>query len=348
MHIYCVGGAVRDAFLGRPVLDTDYVVVGCREEEFARTYPRARKVGQSHPVFLLRGRQYTVSAAQNIDQDLLGRDLTVNALALDQSGYLYTHPLAVSDLAHRWLRPVRAENFFADPLRVIRAARFKACLPEFRPAPELLSLMTRVASAGMLDRIAPERVGREVRLACGGSKPGNFLRLLACTTCLHPWLNELLRADRKRSARIMDRLAGRELRVWMALVHSLEDASARTAGCVPDSMSAERAGALGRRLRLPNTMTAAGRLAAAWSQTAAHYDRLAPEHRVALLLDLQAQGLMEDFWSLIRAVHGHDHFSRAQADLRTIRGVRLPPEWRNLGRRSGEYLHYLRCRSLQP
>jgi tRNA nucleotidyltransferase (CCA-adding enzyme) len=243
---------------------------------------------------------------------------------------------------------VGAENFFADPLRVIRAARFKACLPEFRPAPELLSLMQRVASAGRLDSIAPERVGREVRLACGGSKPGHFPRLLACTSCLHPWLKELVRADWKRTARIMDRLAGRELRVWMAMVHSLEDASASSGAWVLDSRNAERAEAVGRRLRLPNTMTAAGRLAATWGQAAAHYDHLPPDHRVALLLDLQAQGLVEDFWSLIRAAHGHDHLSRAQADLRTIRAVHLPPEWRNLGRRSGEYLHYLRCRSLQP
>lgn len=348
MHVYCVGGSVRDSLLGKPGTDTDYVVLGCTEQDFLCSFPKARKVGRNHPVFLLKGRQYTLSSAQSIDQDLKSRDLTINALALDQDGYLYAHPLALFDLASKNLRPIARTNFFADPLRVFRAARFKACLEDFKTSSELRSLMHQVSGFGLLNRVAHERVGREVRLACMGNRPGHFLRLLACTRCLQPWLTELSESDFKHTARIMDFMAGNEKRVWMALVHRLKTGSPnQIPGPVPDRASGSVAADIGNRLRLPNQLIAAGRCAATWQQAACNYQSLDVSLRVRLLLDLYEHNALDDLAALAKARTGVHLSGRLKADLRAVLEVRLPLAWRNKGRSSGEYLHLLRCRALQ-
>ncbi|MFO7875811.1 MAG: tRNA nucleotidyltransferase [Desulfovermiculus sp.] len=348
MHVYCVGGSVRDSLLGKPGTDTDYVVLGCTAHDFLRSFPKARKVGRNHPVFLLKGRQYTLSSAQSIDQDLKSRDLTINALALDQDGYLYAHPLALPDLAHKTLRPIAWTNFFADPLRAFRAARFKACLENFRASSELRNLIRQVSGFGLLNRVAAERVGREVRLACMGNRPGNFLRLLACTRCLQPWLAELANSDFKETARIMDILAGNEKQVWMALVHRMKTGVPdQISGPGPDTASGSLAADIGNRLRLPNQLIAAGRCAATWQQAACNYQSLDVSLRVRLLLDLHEHNALDDLTALAEARTGADLTHRVKADLRTVLEVRLPWSWRNKGRASGEYLHLLRCRALQ-
>ncbi|MDZ7760212.1 MAG: tRNA nucleotidyltransferase [Desulfovermiculus sp.] len=348
MDIFCVGGSVRDFLLGRPAGDTDYTVLGCTDTEFQRAFPRARKVGRTHPVYLFKGRQYTVSPALSIDRDLHNRDLTVNALAIDPLGYLYAHPQALSDLVHRILRPVAEQNFFDDPLRVVRAARFKAGLPGFRLLPGLHHLLRRVASSGLLDQVAAERVGREVHLACQSAQPGHFVRVLAASSTLGPWLVELERTDWKATAKIMDRVAGKEQRVWMALVHACTDPGA---GCPvvlkPDVAAGSVASEMGRRLCLPKQMIGAGRLAATWQQAASRYPALEASLRVRLLMEVHTHRIMDAFWTLITAITGEDLIDQTHSDLQTILNIHLPPAWQGLGRRSGEYLHYLRCRALE-
>ncbi|MBS3780411.1 MAG: tRNA nucleotidyltransferase [Desulfovermiculus sp.] len=348
MHIFCVGGSVRDFLLGRPGGDMDYTVLGCSEAEFERAFPRAHKVGKTHPVYLLQGRQYTVSSAPSIDRDLQDRDLTINALAMDPKGYLYAHPRAVSDLVGRILRPVAAKNFYADPLRVIRAARFKAGLPGFRLLPGLHHLLGRVASSGLLAQVAAERVGREVRLACQGQMPGHFVRVLATASALHPWLAELEEMDWKTTAKIMDLVAGKEQRTWMALVHACKGLQVEPKhDSEPDTTAGAAAADIGHRLRLPNDFIAAGRLAATWQQAASHYATLEASLRVRLLLKLDRLAVMDDFWTLIRASTGEDFSARARCELHTVLSVHLPPALQGLGRRSGEHLHWLRCRALE-
>jgi tRNA nucleotidyltransferase (CCA-adding enzyme) len=347
MQIFCVGGAVRDALLSRPAGDVDFVVLGSSDQEFTLSFPQAQKVGQYHPVFLLKGRQYTVSQAQDIDHDLHDRDLTINALAMDDRGYLYAHPLAVSDLARKILRPVAHQNFFADPLRVIRAARFKAMLPDFRLPVALRNLMTRVARSGSLEQVASERVGREVRLACQSTRPGHFVRVLAAASCLGPWLEELADTRWTQTARFMDRLSGSEQRVWMAMVHTFTVPGNHQDTPGPNTSWATLAANLGKRLHFPKNLIAAGRLAASWQQAAGNYEQLEPSLRIRMLLDLYAHKAMDDFWNLIRVITGKDLAPRAQAELQAILDVRLPEDRRNQGRRSGEYLHFLRCQALE-
>lgn len=348
MHVYCVGGSVRDSLLGKPETDTDYVVLGCTEQDFLRAFPKAGKVGRHHPVFLLKGRQYTLSPAQSIDQDLKSRDLTINALALDQEGYLYAHPQALSDLARKTLRPIAWSNFLADPLRVYRAARFKACLQDFRASSELRDLMQQISGSGLLNRMAAERAGREVRLACMGNRPGHFLRLLTCTQCLEPWLAGLAVSDFKETARIMDILSGNEKRVWMALVHRIQTGGQeQISDPEPDTAGGSLAADIGSRLRLPNQLIAAGRCAATWHRAACMYQDLDVSLQVRLLLDLHAHNALDHLAALAEARTGAHLLGRLKADLRTILKVRLPLAWRNKGRSSGEYLHLLRCRALQ-
>jgi tRNA nucleotidyltransferase (CCA-adding enzyme) len=325
----------------------DFVVLGTTDEDFARSFPLARKVGQSHPVFLFKGRQYTVSQAKDIDHDLQERDLTINALAMDVQGYLYAHPLALCDLARKILRPVATGNFFADPLRVIRAARFKATLADFRLPLELRTLMTSVAQAGSLQYIAAERVGREVRLACQSLKPGHFVRVLAAASCLDPWLAELKGTHWRQTARFMDQLSGSERRVWMAMVHTLTVPGRDEKTMRPDAACGALAADLGKRLGLPKSLIVAGRVAASWQEAAGYYKQLDPSLRIRMLLDLQTNNAMDDFWALIRVIKGQDFASRAHAELRAILEIRLPEAWRNQGRRSGEYLHCLRCQALE-
>ena len=125
MKRYLVGGAVRDRLLGRPEGDRDYVVVGATLDAFLAAHPKAKPVGRHGKVaYIVSGCEYVL--AEDLGEDLARRDLTVNALALDEeTGEVVGLPGAREDLANRVLRPVSEANFFDDPLRVYRAARFE-------------------------------------------------------------------------------------------------------------------------------------------------------------------------------------------------------------------------------
>ena len=185
MKRYVVGGAVRDALLGLPVADRDWVVVGATPEEMSAA--GFRPVGKDFPVFLhpetheehalarterKSGRGYkgfTVYAAPDVtlEEDLRRRDLTINAMAQDESGRLIDPFGGERDLRAGVLRHV-SEAFAEDPLRVLRVARFAARFG-FRIADETLVLMRRLVDAGEMQALVPERVWQE--LARGLSEP---------------------------------------------------------------------------------------------------------------------------------------------------------------------------------
>ena len=150
MVIYLVGGAVRDELLGRPVRERDWVVVGATPEDMeARGF---RAVGKDFPVFLhpqtgeeyalarterktgsgYRGFRVYASPEVTLEQDLARRDLTINAMARDQSGRLIDPYDGSTDLAERCLRHVSAA-FVEDPVRILRVARFAALLAGDEP-----------------------------------------------------------------------------------------------------------------------------------------------------------------------------------------------------------------------
>ena len=363
MRIYLVGGAVRDRARGLAPVDLDYVAVGGGEDELRRRVPGLTRVGQGIPVFVRGGSQYTVSDYASIEDDLASRDLTINAMAEDESGTVIAHPLALSDLRDGILRPVNPANFLADPLRVVRAARFAAALPDFTVHAELLAAM-RAVPAEALGRVAAERVGQETLKACSAPRPGNFLRVLLAGTSLEPWLAEFVGSDLapagppafhdssvlEHIARVMDRCAGEALRVWMALCHDLGK-TATPADMLPrhfghEERGLELADALALRLRLPNRFRAAGRLAARWHMAAGRYAELKAATRVRMLLELDKAGIVDPFFRLVEEDGGEATLDRALGDLGVVKGVRLPDKHRDLGPKSAEILLQLRCEAL--
>jgi tRNA nucleotidyltransferase (CCA-adding enzyme) len=197
MQIYLVGGAVRDALLGRPVVDHDHVVVGATPDDLlALGY---RPVGKDFPVFLHpdTGEEYALArterktgrgyhgfvfqadATVTLEQDLARRDLTINAIARDEHGVL-TDPFdGVRDIEARVLRHV-SPAFVEDPVRVLRVARFAARFAPlgFTVAAETMALMQQMVRDGEVDHLVPERVWAETRKALTEPQPSVFLRVL--------------------------------------------------------------------------------------------------------------------------------------------------------------------------
>jgi len=197
MEIFLVGGAVRDALLKLPVKEKDWVVVGSTPDELlALGY---RQVGKDFPVFLhpetkeeyalarterKTGPGYTgfdVYAGEDVtlEQDLLRRDLTINAIAEMPDGTLVDPYQGQADIESRKLRHV-SEAFREDPLRVLRVARFAARFHAlgFSVAAETLQLMAEISSGSELQSLAAERVWRETQLALETGHPQVFFSVL--------------------------------------------------------------------------------------------------------------------------------------------------------------------------
>jgi tRNA nucleotidyltransferase (CCA-adding enzyme) len=195
MKVYTVGGAVRDALLGLPVADRDYVVVGATPEEMvAQGFV---PVGKDFPVFLhpqtheeyalarterKSGRGYKgfvvyASPDVTLEEDLRRRDLTINAMAMDEAGKLIDPFGGQADLRARVLRHV-SDAFVEDPVRILRVARFAARFADFTVAPETMALMRRMVAAGEVDALVPERVWQEVSRGLMQARPSRMFRVL--------------------------------------------------------------------------------------------------------------------------------------------------------------------------
>lgn len=184
MQVYLVGGAVRDSLLGHPYQEKDYVVVGATPEHMlAQGF---QPVGKDFPVFLhpktkeeyalarterksgkgYHGFQFFTDTTVSLEEDLIRRDLTINAIAMDQDGKIYDPYGGQTDLENKTLRHV-SDAFAEDPLRVLRVARFAARYSPygFHIASETLQLMQTMAESGELDALTPERVWKETSRA---------------------------------------------------------------------------------------------------------------------------------------------------------------------------------------
>ncbi|KEA53445.1 tRNA nucleotidyl transferase [Mangrovibacter sp. MFB070] len=197
MKIFLVGGAVRDTLLGLPVKDRDWVVVGATPAEMLGQ--GFQQVGRDFPVFLhpdtheeyalarterKSGHGYTgfICHAEpdvTLEQDLLRRDLTINAIAQSEEGAFIDPWNGQKDIAQRVLRHI-SPAFCEDPLRVLRVARFAARYAHlgFRIAPETLALMQQMAQAGELSHLTPERVWKETESALLTRNPQVFFQVL--------------------------------------------------------------------------------------------------------------------------------------------------------------------------
>jgi tRNA nucleotidyltransferase (CCA-adding enzyme) len=197
LHIYKVGGAVRDRLLGLPVKDSDWVVVGATPEQMREL--GYRPVGKDFPVFLhpdtsdeyalarterktapgYTGFAFHAAPDVTLEQDLLRRDLTINAMAEDEAGNLIDPYGGRKDLEARLLRHV-SPAFAEDPVRILRVARFLARFAPlgFRIAGETLALMRQMVDSGEADALVPERVWQETARALAEPSPQSFIQAL--------------------------------------------------------------------------------------------------------------------------------------------------------------------------
>lgn len=208
MRSYVVGGAVRDALLGIPVKDHDHVVVGATPEEMVKA--GFRPVGKDFPVFLhprtqeeyalarterktapgYHGFSFHAAPDVTLEQDLVRRDLTINAMAQDEDGNIVDPHGGRRDLEARLFRHV-SEAFAEDPVRILRIARFAARLPEFTVAEETNALMRQMVQAGEVDALVPERVWQELARGLMEIKPSRMLAVLRDCGALARILPEL-------------------------------------------------------------------------------------------------------------------------------------------------------------
>jgi len=195
MKIYEVGGAVRDALLGRPATDRDWVVVGATPAEMAAA--GYKPVGKDFPVFIhpdsgeeyalarterksapgYHGFQFHAAPDVTLEQDLARRDLTINAIARSVDGALVDPYGGQADLQARVLRHV-SEAFVEDPVRLLRVARLAARFPDFRIAPETMALLRRMVADGEVDHLVPERVWQELSRGLMEDHPARLIQVL--------------------------------------------------------------------------------------------------------------------------------------------------------------------------
>jgi tRNA nucleotidyltransferase (CCA-adding enzyme) len=258
MRTFRVGGAVRDALLGLPVNDQDWVVVGATPDQMIEA--GFLPVGKDFPVFLhpdtreeyalarterktARGYHgFQVHAAPDVtlEQDLARRDLTINAIAQAEDGALIDPFGGQQDLRHKVLRHV-TEAFREDPVRILRVARFAARFTDFALAPETLALMRAMVAEGEADALVPERVWQELARGLLEPRPSRMFDLLQACGALQRILPELDAGERRMA--VLDFSAGlaASLPVRFACL---------TLDFGPDGI--DRLKALCTRLRVPN------------------------------------------------------------------------------------------------
>ncbi|HEY0562161.1 MAG TPA: multifunctional CCA addition/repair protein [Methylophilus sp.] len=208
MKVYCVGGAVRDALLGLPVQDRDYVVVGSTAEDMLGLGYQA--VGKDFPVFLhpttheeyalarterktakgYKGFVVHASPEVTLEQDLARRDLTINAIAQAADGSIIDPFNGLADIQQKVLRHV-SPAFTEDPVRILRLARFAARFTDFSVAAETQDLMQQMVAAGEVDALVPERVWQELAKGLSETKPSRMFAVLRACGALQKLLPEL-------------------------------------------------------------------------------------------------------------------------------------------------------------
>jgi tRNA nucleotidyltransferase (CCA-adding enzyme) len=208
MKTFVVGGAVRDRLLGLPVQDRDHVVIGATPGQMlAQGF---RPVGKDFPVFLhpdtseeyalarterktapgYKGFLFHTAPDVTLEEDLVRRDLTINAIAETEDGALIDPFGGQHDLEARVFRHV-SDAFAEDPVRILRLARFAARFADFTVAPETEALMRTMVLAGEVDALVPERVWQELSRGLMEKAPSRMFEVLRRCGALARILPEL-------------------------------------------------------------------------------------------------------------------------------------------------------------
>jgi tRNA nucleotidyltransferase (CCA-adding enzyme) len=285
MQAYVVGGAVRDELLGLPVQDHDWVVVGATPEQMVAQ--GFRPVGKDFPVFLhpetqeeyalarterktapgYHGFVFHTSPDVKLEDDLVRRDLTINAMARAEDGSIVDPYGGRRDLQDRVFRHV-SDAFAEDPVRILRLARFAARFPDFRVAESTNALMRRMVEDGEADALVPERVWQELSRGLMEQKPSRMFDVLRDCGALARILPELDAGAAGMAA--IDRAAGRGLALPVRLAVLLHDLAPQV---IAD---------LSKRLRVPTDCRDLAVMTAREHGTVGSAPALAPDAIVAL------------------------------------------------------------------
>lgn len=302
MQVYLVGGAVRDAMLGLPVRERDWVVVGAMPETLEKQ--GYRPVGREFPVFLhpqtneeyalarlerkvapgYRGFTAQFSPDVTLEDDLRRRDLTINAIAQTETGDLVDPYDGQRDLRERVLRHV-SEAFVEDPVRILRVARFAARFAPlgFTVAPETLALMRTMVASGEVNALVPERVWAETERALAEARPDVYVQTLrdaGALAVIFPEIDKLFGVPQPAqwhpeidtgthllmTLRMAARLGASDIARFAVLTHDLGKGTT-PAHVLPshhghEGRSVALVDALCDRLRIPNEHRAVARLVA--------------------------------------------------------------------------------------
>ncbi|MDE2368980.1 MAG: multifunctional CCA addition/repair protein [Burkholderiales bacterium] len=290
MDLYVVGGAVRDALLGLPAADRDWVAVGATPEQMlALGY---RPVGKGFPVFIdpasgeevalarterksgrgYHGFTFHTAPEVTLEQDLARRDLTINAIAQAADGTLIDPYDGQGDLRRRLLRHVSAA-FVEDPVRLLRVARLAARFTDFTLAPETQALLRAMVDAGEVDALVSERVWQELARGLMARRPSRMFEVLRGCGALARLLPEVDRLwgvpqppehhpeidTGVHLMLVLDMAAALEAPLavrWACLCHDLGKGTTPAAELPRhrghEGRSARLAAALAERLRVPN------------------------------------------------------------------------------------------------
>ncbi len=285
MKIYLVGGAVRDKLLGLPVKERDYVVVGAEEDELLKL--GFQRVGKEFPVFLhpktrdeyalarrerktgpgYKGFDFDASPAVSLEDDLLRRDLTINAIAESEDGVLTDPYHGRDDLAKKILRHV-SPAFSEDPVRILRVGRFLARFAHlgFTVAPETMIMMQQMVEAGEVNALVAERVWKELDRALAEHNPEKFFEVLDQCRALPILFPGIAMKDRGMQALIrVSPLSTDSAIRFAALMHD-------NAGIDNKQLSVLR-----RRYHLPNAHYELAKITASWHQEAQNAKNLNAE-----------------------------------------------------------------------
>jgi len=332
MKIYTVGGAVRDQLLGLPVKDHDHVVVGATPEDMLRR--GFRPVGKDFPVFLhpktqeeyalarterktapgYRGFVFHTAPDVTLEEDLVRRDLTINAIAQAEDGSL-TDPFGgIEDIRNKIFRHV-SDAFGEDPVRILRLARFAARFDTFTVAPATMALMRQMVLDGEVDALVAERVWQEVAKGLMEARPSRMLTVLQECGALERILPEL--TINEHLLQVIDHAAsaGHDLCVRFAVLML--------------AVPLGRINALSERLRVPNDCRELAVMAAREQAAVAGALALSAEELVRLCERCDGLRKPQRFVQMLDAiacdVHAQDtafpQSAWLQAMLAAVRGV---------------------------
>ena len=400
MKTYLVGGAVRDRLLGLDVRERDWVAVGATAGQLLKQ--GYKEVGRSFPVFLhpetqeeyalarretktapgYRGFEVDFGPEVTLEEDLMRRDLTINAMAEDDAGGLVDPYGGERDLADRVLRHV-SPAFREDPVRILRVARFAARFDGmgFGVAPETMALMREMVAQGEAAALVPERVWQETLRALGEDAPQRFFEVLrecGALKVIFPEIDRLWGVPQpkrwhpeidtgvhvmmvlEQAARFSPRVEVR----FAALTHDLgkgvtpEQFWPRHSG--HEAASVRLVGEMCERLGAPKRFRTLAEKVARYHGVCHRADELRPDTRLKVLESLgafRADSLLEDFLTACEADYrgrlgmtedaypAADVFRRAFAAASTVSGAALAAEGYE-GARLGEELRRRRIAAI--